>query len=371
MCTLILKLLPSILLGFALMTNNSSAEVKKLDLSGLLPFDSGQISKQKPGLNVLTSEILLVGGKEAMLLEQAFKTLNRDQISTKIRVSSITSPEFNLARIYSLFISQKIQPRWVIYLPSVEDEKEEIFSPKDGPSLQFNLQRGQTWWWQLLYRFWPGLALATLKKIDVIPLALEPSFKLIPLSDSEKIQHSLTHASLFKLMLEQWITQSPKTKFLLVSTPLDPNISPQNCRTSLKWPTKNFIKDQLNSIQQQNWDKALEANDDLMKVAPYYASTYYSRAKILNQLKEFESANRFLNLSWMMDCRRPYTALKNSILQSQTQQFPEQVYFYNLSNFVIDECFQKEKNCFEGSELDSTFYVSAAKVIKLMIEQLL
>ena len=244
MCTLILKLLPSILLSLALKSYYSFAKVSVLDLSGLLPFDASSIKLEKLPSSVLTSDILLVGGKEAMQLEQAFKHIAGETFTKKLKISSITSPDFNLARITTLFSFYKIKPRWVIYLPSENDEKEEIFFPKDSPSLQFNLQRGQTWWWQLLYKIWPGLALATLKKIHVVQLPLEPLYKLTPLNDAQKVQQSLTHAALFKLMLEQWILESPKTKFLFVSTPLNPSIAPQNCKTSLQWPTKNFLRDQ-------------------------------------------------------------------------------------------------------------------------------
>jgi len=360
--------LPSILLVLTLSSVTRANEPTKLDLTGLLPFNASSLKQLNPPPHLLTAEIILVGGKEAMQLGEAFKALSKDPL-TKIRVDSFTSPEFNLARIYSLFLYHKIRPQWVIYVPSRDDEKEEIFPIQNASSIQFNLQRGQSWWWQLLYKIWPGLALATLKKVEITHLPLEPSFPLRPISDPDKIQHSITHASLFKLLLEQWILKNPQTKFLLVSTPRDPNITPDNCKTSLKWPTRNFLKDQFHSIQKENWEEALAVNDDLMKVAPYYATSYYSRAKILHKLNDFENSNRFLQLSWMLDCRLPYTALKNSLMQNQTIHFPQQVYFYNLTQLIVDECFQKDKKCFEGHELVPTYYQSAAKVLKFIIEE--
>lgn len=369
MCTPILKLLPTLLLYWIAFGHAPLLATSKLDLSGILPFEASYLKALKPAQNTLVSDVILVGGKEAMLLDLAFKSILRDKISSKIRVSSMTAPEFNLARLYSLFTYHAFAPQWIIYLPSIDDEKEEIFDIKDMEALQYNLKRGQTWWWQLLYKIWPGLALSTLKKIQVIKLEQDPTFHLAPLSDAKKIQHSLTNASLYKMMMEQWILSAAKTNFLLISTPFDPNSSPQNCKTSVTWPTKNFIKEQLSSMKEKKWDQALEANDYLRQVAPYYASTYYTRAKILHQLQNTEDSFRFLHLSWMLNCRSPYIALKNTIMQSMSSTFPGQVYFYDLTKFVSDECFVKDPTCFQGEELNPSFYQSAAQAISLLISE--
>ncbi len=367
MCTPILKLLPRILSISLLLSVSFQAIAAKADLTGVLPFEASYLKGQKPSQQTLISDILLIGGKEAMLLDQALKSTLKGSLSSKIRVSSITSPELNLARLYSLFNYHVFSPKWIIYLPSLDDEKEAVFDYKDADSLRYNLKRAQTWWWQLLYKVWPGLALSTLKKVKKTTLQADPSIFLEQLNDTAKIQRSIASAALFQTMLNQLIQTQSKTKFLLVSTPFDANTNPQNCKTSLSWPTKSIYKEQMKSLKEKNWDAALDINEDLRVVAPYYASTYYIRAKILKELNNPESSHRFLNLSWMLNCRSPYVALKNTILQSFSAQYPSQVYFYDLAKFVSDECFLTDKNCFEGSDLTENFYRTTAEVLKLLI----
>lgn len=364
MCTPILKLLPRILLQsflFSVILCHASASP---DLSAVFPFDASYLKRLKPSDQSLNSDIMVVGGKEAMLLEKELKIALKDDF----KISSITGPEFNLARIYTLLTHHQFGAKWVIYLPSLEDENELIFHQEDAQAIQYNLRRIHTWWWPLIHKIWPGLALSLLKKVKQVTLQNDPSHTLIDLNDSKKIQHALTHAALFKTLLEQLIQKKKQTKFLLISTPFNINLTPQSCRTSISWPTKNLMKEQILTIQQQNWEKALEVNEELKQVAPYYASTYFLRAKILKELNDLEGVNQFINLSWMMNCRSPYVALKNSILQSLTSTSSDRIYFYNFANFITEQCFGKP-TCFQGTELDGHYYSIVAQVIKSMISK--
>lgn len=347
-------------------TANASS---KIDLEGILPFDASYLKALSPPQETLVADILLVGGKEAMNLNLALKSLQKDQVLSKIRISSITSSEFNIARLYSLFTYHPFGPKWIIYLPSLDDEKEEIFDHKDADSLQYNLQRGNTWWWQILYKIWPRIALVTLKKVKKITLQSDPSLFLDQLSDSHKIQRSLASATLFNVLLKQIIVQHEKTNFLFISTAFDTNNNPQNCKTSISWPTKTLYKEQIKSLEEKNWDQALLVNDHLKQVAPFYASTYYFRAKIFKELQNPESAYRFLSLSWMLNCHSPYVALKNTVLQTLSSEFPERIYFYDLAKLVNDACFATDKNCFDGSDLQQDYYKTTAEVIKLLINE--
>lgn len=369
MCTLILKVLPRILTICLLLKLSFVHATSKVDLSGVLPYEASYLKQQKPSPQTLVSDVLIIGGKEAMLLQQALKSNLSGKWASEVRIGGLTSPELNLARLSSLFQYHAFSPKWIIYLPSLDDEDEEIFDYKDSDAIRYNLQRAQTWWWQLLYKVWPGLALSTVKKTHKMSLRPDPAVFLEKLSDTSKIQRSLASAALFQTLLEQLILTHEKTNFLLVSTPFDPNTNPQNCKTSLTWPTKSIFKDQMKSISDKNWEEALDINDSLKQVAPFYSSTYYLRAKILKQLHKNESSYRFLNLSWMMNCRSPYVALKNTLMQSFSLTYPGKVYFYDLAKFVSDECFLTDKNCFEGENLTANFYRTTAEVLKLLITQ--
>lgn len=368
MCTPITKLLP-FFIGFVLIQLLTSCKFnQELNLLTVLPYDPSYLDSNLAPDEAKLADILIIGGKEAKALEHQFiKVLSQNRESPSFY--ALTAEEYNILRLHYILTLQKFTPKWIIYLPSLNDELEEVFKIEEAANVHFNLKRMNTWWWRWTYKIWNGVALSLLKKTTKIILNNEKKVSLTPQTDAQKIQISLTHQALFQSLLNNLLEHYPKTQFILLSTPFDPNETPSNCKTHVSWPTGGVLNDIMKLIEEKKWDEALLKSEQLISLAPYYATTYYHRAKILANLGETEESIKMLNLAWMLNCRSPNISLKNKIIQTTALNYREQTYFYDFAKYISQSCFEKNNICYEDYELDSQYYNDVAKALHLLITE--
>lgn len=369
MCTPNTKLLP-ILIELILIHLLCGCNFKSPNESlPILPYDLSYLDNSSAPEEAKLADVLLIGSTDAKVLEPYLKA-EFSKYESPPTFFALTAEEYNLARLSYILKGQEFTPKWVIYLPSENEEKEELFDIKDSSDIQFNIKRMNTWWWRILFKIWKPISLSLLKKTSPLTLTNEKKILLSPLSDGQKIDTSLTHLSIFRILLEDLILHYNETNFILITMPFDSSEAPSNCKTKLSWPTKSTSKEIYKLIEENKWEESLQKSNELISLAPYYATSYYLKAKILKHLNHTKESTEMINLSWILNCRSPTVSLKNKIIKAIADKYTTRAHLYDLSNYVTESCFEvKTQACFEELHLNTKYYEQVAKIINQLLNK--